>query len=73
MSHTNTLSDLLCYTSITFSITFDNSTFRVWNERTKQLIEEVTLKEYYLTNKELFTQTFEELKTKYILNYDNAI
>jgi hypothetical protein len=72
--HVNTLSDLCCYTSKTFSIVLDGNNLNVIRERDKQVIETVeasgTLE---LTVREDALEKFRALKEKYIYDYDNVL
>jgi len=65
-----TLSELLSYSSRTFSITFDESIFRVYREKDKTLIEEVAIES---NNKEDKKHQFYNLKDKYIFDYNNVL
>lgn len=65
-----TLSELLCYASRTFSITFDESVFRVYREKDKTLIEEIPITSNVREDKK---HQFHILKDKYIFDYANVL
>lgn len=62
-------SELYCYSSRTFTILYNNVTFDVFNEKTKELIEQVECS----PNDADISGTFNRLKTKYIFDYDNKL
>jgi hypothetical protein len=74
-THINTLSDLCCYTSKTFSIILDGNNLNVIRERDKQIIETVEIGENFLVIdvREDALEKFRALKEKYIFDYDNVL
>ena len=74
-----TISETLCYSSKTFSITCDEVSLSVYREKDKELIETFNApsKEVCLTNnttqKIELEYAFEDLKTKYIFDYSNVL
>ncbi len=81
--HINTLSDLCCYTSATFTILLEGNTLNVYRERDRALIETVDVSRNGLerthgiyvieTVHEITLKLFNELRDKYIFDLENKL